>query len=212
MASCFKNPNNKYLSAKDYTIKKRRTNLFCDLRNIALNNVENGILSNSANNEACIDKSGIFFKYRNNQLQLDMLAAYQNYRNDLVDRVQGQLFKQHFCPPYFIDNSNNNVKNNYNYDNIQLAYGNGAGYGHLTDYFGAQNQGIVSVSTLEYRNKYAEIKRVDSDLGGDLLGGFKNNKFFLLKPPVCDNKERPQVLKAGDFPAPIPTVINILIE
>ena len=92
-----------------------------------------------------------------------------------------------------------------------MAYGEGTGYGHLTDYFGGQNQGIVSVSTEAYRNKYAEIKNVTSDLGGDLLGGFTNNKFFLLKPPICDNNTRPQVVKDEDFPGPEVVGMTILI-
>ena len=43
MTSCFKNPNKKYLSAKDYTIKKRRKTIFCNLRNNFKNNVDNSI-------------------------------------------------------------------------------------------------------------------------------------------------------------------------
>lgn len=211
MASCFKNPNKRNLSAKDYTIKKRRNTIFCDLRQKSLLNSQIGDRRNAGNNEACVDKNGIFIKYKDNKAQLDMIRAYEDFRTDLLKSVQGQLFKENFCPPYFIDNSNNHIRNNYYNDNIQLAYGEGTGYGHLTDYFGAQNQSIVSLSTEAYRNKYAEIKNVTSDLGGDLLGGFTNNKFFLLKPPICDNNTRPQVIKGEDFPGPEVVGMTILI-
>ncbi len=214
MASCFKKPNEKYLSAKDYTIKKRRTTLFCNLRQNALNNINQGLvpLVTLGNNEACIDKNGIFFKYRDHKSQLDMLAAFEDFRTDLLEAVQGQLFNDNFCPPYYISLTNTNIKNNYDYNNVQLAYGDGTGYGHLTDYFGALNEGIVSVSSNPYKNKYAEIKSVTPSLGGALLGGFQNHKFFLEKPPICDNNTRPQVLKNGDIPAPQLGAINILIE
>lgn len=214
MANCFKNPNKKYLSAKDYTIKKRRKTLFCNLRQNALNNINSGMvpLVTIGSNEACIDKNGIFFKYKNHKSQIDMLAAFEDFRTDLYQHVQGQLFKEKFCAPYDISKNNIDISNNYTSNNIQLAYGDGTGYGHLTDYFGALNQSIVSLSDNDYKNKYAEIKGVGSDLGGDLIGGFKNKKFILLKPIVCDNNTRPQVLKTGDIPAPTPSSVIILIE
>ncbi len=214
MANCFKNPNKKYLSAKDYTIKKRRKTLFCNLRKNALNNINSGIvpLVTIGNNEACVDKDGIFFKYRNHKSQIDMLAAFEDFRTDLYQSVQGQLFKEKFCAPYDINKNNIDISNNYTSNNIQLAYGDGTGYGHLTDYFGALNQSIVSLSDNDYKNKYAEIKGVSSDLGGPLLGGFKNNKFFLLKSPVCDNNTRPQVVSSKDFTASEIVGMTILIE
>lgn len=212
MASCFKNPNKTNLSAKDYTIKKRRTTLFCDLRQKALLNARKGLVINTGTNEGCVDKNGIFIKFKDNQVQIDMLRAFEDFRSDLLKAVQGQLFKNHFCPPYYINPNNTGIKNNYNPENIQLAYGDGTGYGHLTNYFGALNEAIVSISDQKYENKYAEIKSVNSSLGGDLLGGFKNNKFFLLKPPVCDNNTRAQVFRTNDFAAPEVVGMNILIE
>ena len=212
MASCFKNPNKTNLSAKDYTIKKRRTTLFCDLREKALVNAKKGLVINTGTNEGCVDKDGIFIKFKDHKAQLDMIRAFEDFRSDLLKAVQGQLFKDHFCPPYYINPNNAGIKNNYNPENIQLAYGDGTGYGHLTNYFGALNEAIVSISDQKYKNKYAEIKSIDSSLGGDLLGGFKNNKFFLLKPPVCDNDTRAQVFRTGDFTAPELIGMTILIE
>ena len=212
MASCFKNPNKTNLSAKDYTIKKRRTTLFCDLRQKALLNARKGLVINTGNNEGCVDKDGIFIKFKDHKAQLDMLRAFEDFRTDLLKAVQGQLFKDHFCPPYYINPNNTGIKNNYNPENIQLAYGDGTGYGHLTNYFGALNEAIVSISNQKYKNKYAEIKPIDSSLGGDLLGGFTNNKFFLLKPPVCDNDTRAQVFRTIDFTAPELVGMTILIE
>ena len=90
MASCFKNPNKRNLSAKDYTIKKRRNTIFCDLRQKSLLNFEIGDKRNTGNNEACIDKNGIFIKYKNNKAQLDMIRAYEDFRTDLLKSVQGQ--------------------------------------------------------------------------------------------------------------------------
>ena len=212
MASCFKNPNKTNLSAKDYTIKKRRTTLFCDLRQKALLNASKGLVINTGNNEGCVDKDGIFIKFKDHKAQLDMIRAFEDFRSDLLKSVQGQLFKDHFCPPYYINPNNTGIKNNYNPENIQLAYGDGTGYGHLTNYFGALNEAIVSISDQKYKNKYAEIKPIDSSLGGDLLGGFKNNKFYLLKPPVCDNDTRAQVFRTIDFTAPELVGMTILIE
>lgn len=213
MASCFKNPNKINLSAKDYTIKKRRTTLFCDLRQKALLNAKKGLVINTGTNEGCVDKNGIFIKFKDNQVQIDMLRAFEDFRSDLLKAVQGQLFKNHFCPPYYVEEKDNtNIKNNYNPENVQLAYGDGTGYGHLTNYFGSLNEAIVSISDQKYKNKYAEIKPINSSLGGDLLGGFTNNKFFLLKPPVCDNNTRAQVFRTNDFLAPELVGMTILIE
>ena len=230
MASCFKNPNKKNLSAKDYTIKKRRNTLFCNLRQNALDNIESGMvpLIITGGNEACVDKNGKFFKYRDKKSQIDMLAAFKDFRKDLLDTVRGQLFKDHFCPPYYINKDNTHVRNGYYNDNVQLAFGEGVSfldqaqttegtYGHLTNYFGALNKDIISVhphGKNEYRNTYAEIKGIDvlSSLGGDFASTFINNKFFLLKPNVCSDYAKPSVLKAGDVPAPNLNVLNLLIE
>uniref|UniRef100_A0A6C0KFI6 Uncharacterized protein n=1 Tax=viral metagenome TaxID=1070528 RepID=A0A6C0KFI6_9ZZZZ len=214
MASCFKNPNKKNLSAKDYTIKKRRKTLFCNLRQNALNNINSGMvpLITIGGNEACVDKDGIFFKYRNHKSQIDMLAAFEDFRTDLYQQIQGQLFLKKFCAPYDISSNNIDISNNYTSNNIQLAYGEGSGYGHLTDYFGALNTNIISSQDSKYRNTYAEIKSITPDSLEGYPSGFKNNKFFLLKPPVCDNNTRPQILKAGDVPEPNANIVNILIE
>ena len=212
MASCFKNPNKKYLSAKDYTIKKRRNIIFCDLREKMLDKISRGDNTPGGSNDACIDENGVFTKYKNHKIQLDMLAAFEDFRSDLLTTIPGQIFKDYFCSPYYINPDNTGIKNNYYSDNIQLAYGEGAGYGHLTDYFGALNKSIVSLSSESYKNKYAEIKPVDSDLGGDLLGGFQNNKFLLEKPPICNNLTRPQVFKPGDLSAPELSGIELIIE
>lgn len=227
MASCFKNPNKTNLSAKDYTIKKRRTTLFCDLRQKALLNAKKGLVINTGNNEGCVDKDGIFIKFKDHKAQLDMIRAFEDFRVDLLKAVQGQLFKNHFCPPYYVEEKDNtNIRNGYYNDNVQLAFGEGTShldqastiegtYGHLTNYFGALNQDIISVHPYgknEYRNTYAEIKPINSSLGGDLLGGFTNNKFFLLKPPVCDNDTRAQVFRTNDFTAPELVGMTILIE
>ena len=228
MASCFTNPNKKKLSAKEYTIKKRRKTIFCDLRVKALQNITSGVRQNAGNNEGCVDKDGIFFKYKDHKAQIDMLRAFEDFRTDLLRAVQGQLFKDHFCSPYFINSSNIDISNNYTADNIQLAFGEGTftlpngtelHYGQLTNYFGALNRDIVSVHPPgegKYKNTYAEIKPVDTNyLGpadGGYASGFENNKFFLFKPPVCDNITRPQVFRSGDFPAPEALGITILIE
>ncbi len=214
MASCFKNPNKKNLSAKDYTIKKRRKTIFCNLRQNALNNINSGMvpLITIGGNEACVDKDGIFFKYRNHKSQIDMLAAFEDFRTDLYQAIQGQLFLKNFCAPYDISKNNIDISNNYTSNNIQLAYGEGSGYGHLTDYFGALNTNIISSQDSNYRNTYAEIKSFTPDSLEGYPSGFKNNKFFLLKPPVCDNNTRPQILKAGDVPEPNANLVSILIE
>ena len=84
-------------------------------------------------------------------------------------------------------------------------------YGQLTSHFGALNQDIISVhppGKNEYRNTYAEIKPVSSHLGGDFDSGFKNNKFLLQKPPICNNLTRPQVFRPGDLSAPILSVLD----
>ena len=194
MASCFTNPNKKKLSAKDYTIKKRRSTLFCNLRENALNNIHSGMvpLITIGNNEACVDKDGRFFKYRNHKSQIDMLVAFEDFREkDLIEDVSGQLFKNHFCSPYYISSSNIGISNNYTPNNIQLAHGEGTGNGDV--------------------NTYAEIKTLTPDyLEG--TGGFKNNKFFLLNPPVCNSNTRPHILKVGDVSEPQESEVNLLIE
>jgi len=213
MSSCFKNPEKKNLSAKDYIIKKRRKIIFCDLRENFLKYSNQDIFKKQGNNVVCIDNNGIMNKYNNHETGLDMLAAFEDFRKDLRKNVRGQLFKEHFCAPYDISNNNVDCSNNYFANNIQLAYGEGPGYGHLTDYFGALNASIKSKSTEDYRNSYAEIKGVDSDLGGEKLnGGFKNNKFFLLKPTICDNNTRPQLLLSSDITAPQANNVDILID
>tara|TARA_B100000927_G_scaffold290046_1_gene287923 strand:+ start:34 stop:735 length:702 start_codon:yes stop_codon:yes gene_type:complete len=233
MASCFKNPNKKKLSAKDYIIKKRRSIIFCDIREKMLDNYSRGdFVNGGGNNDACVDKDGVFTKYKNHKIQLDMLAAFEDFRNDLLTTVQGQIFKDHFCAPYFVGDevtpyNNLGIKNYYEANNIQLAFGDGSSelsagppaingtYGHLTNYFGALNQDIISLhppGKTEYRNTYAEIKSVSSDLGDGFDSGFKNNKFVLLKPPICNNITRPQVFKPGDLSAPVLSGIRLLIE
>ena len=100
-----------------------------------------------------------------------MLAAFEDFRTDLLTTVQGQLFKDHFCAPYYINPDNTNIRNGYFNNNVQLAFGEGEGdldgaglmgtYGQLTSHFGALNQDIISVhpnGKNEYRNTYAEIK------------------------------------------------------
>ena len=138
-----------------------------------------------------------------------MLRAFEDFRTDLLKAVQGQLFKDHFCPPYYINPNNTGIKTIIM--KIQLAYGDGTGYGHLTNYFGALNKQsfLFQIKNIKI---YAEIKPIDSSLGGDLLGGFTNNKFFLLKPPVCDNDTRAQVFRTIDFTAPELVGMTILIE
>lgn len=214
MASCFKNPNKKNLSAKDYTIKKRRSTLFCNLRENALNNIHSGMvpLITIGNNEACVDKDGIFFKYRNHKSQIDMLRAFEDFRTDLQQVVQGQLFLKQLCSPYHISSNNNDISNNYFPNNEQLTFGDEQ-HGHVTTYFGALNNTINSNhSANRFRNTYAEIYTFAPDSLEAYTGGFENNKFLLLKPPVCDNNTRPQILKAGDVPEPQVSQVNILIE
>ena len=195
MASCFKNPNKKNLSAKDYTIKKRRSTLFCNLRENALNNIHSGMvpLITIGNNEACVDKDGIFFKYRNHKSQIDMLRAFEDFREkDLIGDVSGQLFKNHFCPPYDISTNNIGISNNYTSNIIESAYEEGTGNVHV--------------------NTYAEIKPGTSDYLEGYPSGFKNNKFFLLKPPVCNSNTRPHILKVGDVSEPQASETTLLIE
>ena len=100
MASCFKNPNKNYLSAKDYTIKKRRSIIFCDIRKKMLDKYSRGDNTPGGSNDACVDENGVFTKYKNHKIQLDMLAAFEDFRTDLLTTVQGQIFKDYFCPPY----------------------------------------------------------------------------------------------------------------
>ncbi len=224
MASCFKNPNKKNLSAKDYVLKKKRSAIFCNVRNNMLDKLANDNFTPTGSNIACVNGDGIFVKYNNNETQLDMLRAYEDFRTDLLKAVQGQLFKNNFCAPYYINEDNTNIRNGYFNNNVQLAFGDGEGdldgagtmgtYGQLTTHYGALNQDIISVhpdGKNEYRNTYAEIKGIDPDLEEDLQT-FKNNKFFLFKPPICDNKTRPQVLQSGDLAAPILSSVTILIE
>ena len=84
MASCFTNPNKKKLSAKDYIIKKRRSIIFCDIREKMLDKYSRGDFTNGGSNDACVDKDGIFTKYKNHKIQLDMLAAFEDFRTDLI--------------------------------------------------------------------------------------------------------------------------------
>lgn len=212
MASCFKNPNKKNLSAKDYTIKKRRSTLFCNLRKNAIDNIINGKIINSGNNEACVDYQGIFFKYKNNTAQLDMLRAFEDFRIDLLKAVKGQTFTNHFCPPYDINKNNVDISNNYYSENVQLAYGDEE-YGHVTTYYGALNKSINSNHIgQKQRNTYAEIYTFQPEYLEGYPNGLENNKFFLLKPPVCDNNTRPQVFRTNDFAAPEIVDMTILIE
>ena len=225
MTSCFKNPNKKYLSAKDYTIKKRRKTIFCNLRNNFKNDVDNSIFVKQGNNVVCLDNNGVMNKYNNHETGLDMLAAFEDFRDDLNKYdlnkyVTGQKFKNHFCPPYNISTNNKGISNNYFGDNIQLAFGEGSStipsgiYGHLTTYFGALNNDIISTHTSStYRNTYAEIKPSsnDEDNSNNKNGRFKNNKFSLLKPSECDNKTRPQVLVSSDISGPLASSIEIII-
>ena len=86
-------------------------------------------------------------------------------------------------------------------------------HGHVTTYFGALNNTINSNHSEDrFRNTYAEIYTFTPDSLEAYTGGFENNKFLLLKPPVCDNNTRPQILKAGDVPEPQVSQVNILIE
>lgn len=223
MTSCFKNPNKKYLSAKDYTIKKRRKTIFCNLRNNFKNNVDNSIFVKQGNNVVCLDNNGVMNKYNNHETGLDMLAAFEDFRNDLNKYITGQIFKNHFCPPYDISNTNLDLSNNYFENNVQLAFGEGASttpsgtnvtYGHLTTYFGGLNNDIISTHTnTTYRNTYAEIKPASNDYDetNNKNGRFKNNKFLLLKPSTCDNKTTPQVLVSGDLNGPLASSIEIII-
>ena len=225
MASCFKNPNKKNLSAKDYTIKKRRNTVFCNLRQNFVNDVQNGVFRNQGNNVACLNNQGIMSKYNNHQTGLDMLAAFEDFRKDLIQNIQGQLFKEHFCAPYYLNTDNSDISNNYFGKNIQLAFGDGTStlsggatgtYGHLTNYFGGLNNDIISTHTeSKYRNTYAEIRTLednDTDNNNNESGRFKNNKFMLQKPPICDNETRPQVLIASDLTPPQALSVEILIE
>lgn len=225
MASCFKNPNKKNLSAKDYTIKKRRNTIFCDLRQNFVKDSKNDLFKKQGNNVVCLNEAGIMSKYNNHQTGLDMLAAFEDFRKDLIKNIQGQLFKDHFCPPYFINKNNIDISNNYFDDNIQLAFGEGSGtlsggdtgnFGHLTNYFGGLNNDIISTHTeSKYRNTYAEINTLDdndTDNTNNKSGRFKNNKFMLLKPAMCDNETRPQVLLATDLTPPQALSVEILIE
>ena len=214
MTSCFKNPNKKYLSAKDYTIKKRRKTIFCNLRNNFKSNVDNSVFVKQGNNVVCLDNNGVMNKYNNHETGLDMLAAFEDFRDDLNKHVTGQKFKNHFCPPYDISANNVDLSNNYFANNIQLAYGEGTGFGHLTTYFGALNNDIISTHTNNtYRNTYAEIKPGSNDNANsnNKNGRFKNNKFLLLKPSTCDNKTRPQVLVSSDISGPLASSIEIII-
>lgn len=214
MTSCFKNPNKKYLSAKDYTIKKRRKTIFCNLRNNFKSNVDNSVFVKQGNNVVCLDNNGVMNKYNNHETGLDMLAAFEDFRDDLNKYITGQIFKNHFCPPYDISANNVDLSNNYFANNIQLAYGEGTGFGHLTTYFGALNNDIISTHTNNtYRNTYAEIKpgSNDNDNSNNKNGRFKNNKFLLLKPSACDNKTRPQVLVSSDISGPLASSIEIII-
>ena len=224
MASCFKNPNKKNLSAKDYTIKKRRNTVFCNLRRNFVDDVQNGVFRNQGNNVACLNEAGIMSKYNNHQTGLDMLAAFEDFRKDLIQNIQGQIFNDNFCAPYFINKDNTDISNNYFEENIQLAFGEGTStlsggasgtYGHLTNYFGGLNNDIISTHTdSKYRNTYAEIMHRSNDIdnSNNKSGRFKNNKFMLQKPPICDNETRPQVLIASDLTSPEALSVEILIE
>ena len=111
MTSCFKKPNKKYLSAKDYTIKKRRKTIFCNLRNNFKSNVDNSVFVKQGNNVVCLDNNGVMNKYNNHETGLDMLAAFEDFRDDLNKYVTGQIFKNHFCSPYDISSNNYDISN-----------------------------------------------------------------------------------------------------
>lgn len=208
MSSCFKNPNKKNLSAKDYTIKKRRANMFCDLRKKLLKNIDASKPIGTQTNDACVNRMGEIIKYKNKNTQLDMLAAFKDFREkDLMKKVNGQIFKNHFCPPYDISKNNVDISNNYTADNIQLAYGDGDGYGHLTTYFGGLNTSINSTSNSIYKNTYAEIKNINPDLAVELIGGFKDNKFKLSRDCSNNNIITLNVLKPSETPVQLPTPV-----
>ena len=203
MASCFKNPNNINLSAKDYTIKKRRANMFCDLRKRLLKNIEEQKPIGTQTNDACVNRIEEIFKYKNKNTQLDMLAAFKDFREkDLIKEVNGQIFKNHFCPPYDISDNNVDISNNYFSENVQLAYGDDE-YGHVTTYYGALNKTIRSTHDGEKkRNTYAEIKTNNSpDLDNNK---FKDNKFKVSRDCSNNNIITLNVLKTSETPVPLP--------
>ena len=120
----------------------------------------------------------------------------------MIKEVNGQIFKNHFCPPYDISDNNVDISNNYYSENVQLAYGDGDGYGHLTTYFGGLNTVINSTSSETYRNTYAEIKTNNSP---DLYNNkFKDNKFKLSRDCSNNNIITLNVLKTSETPVPLP--------
>ena len=213
MASCFKNPSKKNLSAKDYTIKKRRNVAFKSVRNSYLTKLaaSGTDFTKIGTNVACVNNKGQFTQFMNREVKLDMLRAYEDCNNALSQLIQGQRFLKSICSPYYIETKDNSdISNNYTGDNIQLAYGD-SNRAHLTEYNGGLNQNINSThSSTDYHNTYAEIRGVTSDTLAS--GKFKNNKFFFRKPLVCPSSNQGAVLLGEDTIAPGVASFEFLIE
>ena len=211
MASCFKNPSKTNLSAKDYTIKKRRNVAFRSVRDSYLTKLaESGNdFTKTGTNVACVNNQGQFTQFINREVKLDMLRAYEDCNSVLSQLVQGQLFLKSICSPYHITMDNTDISNNYISDNIQLAYGD-SNRSHLTDYNGGLNQNINSThSSTDYHNTYAEIKGITPDL---VSGKFRNNKFFFRKPLVCSASTTLSPLLPEDTVSPGVASFVFLIE
>jgi len=211
MASCFKNPNKKNLSAKDYTIKKRRNVAFKSVRNSYLTKLaaSGNNFTKTGTNVACVNNKGEFTQFMNREVKLDMLRAYEDCNSVLSQLIQGQLFLKSLCSPYHMPNDNTDISNNYFGDNIQLAYGD-SNRSHLTEYSGGLNQNINSThSSTDYHNTYAEIKPGNNTL---VSGKFKNNKFFFRKPLVCHNSIKASPLLPEDTVEPGVASFVFLIE
>lgn len=216
MASCFKNPSKKNLSAKDYTIKKRR--------NVAFRSVRDSYLSKLASsgsedpfkvgtNVACVNNKGQFTQFMNREVKLDMLRAYEDCNSVLSQLIPGQLFSKssNICSPYYINKDNSDISNNYTGNNIQLAYGDGS-RAYLTEYNGGLNRSINSThSDISFNNTYAEIFK-NSSPTLDTNRKFKNNKFFFRNTLVCPSSNQVVVLLPNDTLSPGISSFQFLIE
>lgn len=220
MASCFKNPNKKNLSAKDYTIKKRRNVAFRSVRDSYLSKLASSGSENPfkiGTNVACVNNKGQFTQFMNREVKLDMLRAYEDCNSVLSKLIPGQLFSKssNICSPYYINKDNSDISNNYTGENIQLAYGDGS-RAYLTEYNGGLNQPINSTHiSSDYHNTYAEIFKNSTPLDSTTLdtnGKFKNNKFFFRNPLVCPSSNQVAVLLPNDTLAPGISSFQFLIE
>ena len=197
MSRCFGTPSN--LSAKDYTNKRSRNEIFCDLRNKYRSTyVIYDVFSAIGNNTACVDNEGVITKYRSQSAMQEIAKAYQEWRVDISQSYVGQQYKNVFCPPYTPPSSNSDISNSYDTHSPMLTLAS-SGY---------TAQDWIVDSSGKYMNRYAEVYTDPSVLGIlDHSGYFKSGKEILHTECPIRSDTRMEVIIGAELPAPVPTSI-----